>query len=113
MEPENNMYGAYIDLAKYDPLTTVLPGTSPGTDLWSQINTAGSTYNTPTDPVEDKLIEMEKKMNALDLKYSLLKLKMLGIQGIFTQEEISNVRKMLMSEDEASRTLADSIIENA
>jgi hypothetical protein len=111
MEPENNMYGAYIDLAKYDPLTTVLP--SSGNGLWSQITTSGSTYNTPIDPLEDKLIEMEKKMNALDLKYSLLKLKMLGIQGIFTQEEIINVRKMLMSEDEASRTLADSIIENA
>jgi hypothetical protein len=111
MEPENNMYGGYIDLAKYDPLTTVLP--SSGNGLWNKIVTDRSIYNSPTDPVEDKLIEMEKKMNALDLKYSLLKLKILGIQGIFTQEEISNVRKMLMSEDEASRTLADSIIENA
>jgi hypothetical protein len=42
-----------------------------------------------------------------------MRLKILGLEGKFTQEEISNIRKMLMSEDEASRTLADSIIENA
>jgi hypothetical protein len=34
------------------------------------------------------------------------------LEGKFTKEEVSNIRKMLMSEDEASRTLADSIIEN-
>jgi hypothetical protein len=42
-----------------------------------------------------------------------MRLKILGIEGKFTQEEMSNIKKMLMSEDEASRTLADSIIENA
>jgi hypothetical protein len=35
------------------------------------------------------------------------------MEGKFTQEEISNIRKMLMSNDEASITVADSIIENA
>jgi hypothetical protein len=35
------------------------------------------------------------------------------MEGKFTQEEVANIRKMIMSEDEASRTLADSIIENA
>jgi hypothetical protein len=35
------------------------------------------------------------------------------MEGKFTQEEISNIKKMFMSEDKAARTLADSIIENA
>jgi hypothetical protein len=35
------------------------------------------------------------------------------MEGKFTQEEVSNIRKMLMSEDEASKTLASTIIENA
>ena len=48
MEPENNMYGGYIDLSKYDPLTTVLP--SSGNGLWNQITTAN---NTTRDPYAD------------------------------------------------------------
>jgi hypothetical protein len=35
------------------------------------------------------------------------------MEGKFSQEEVINIRKMLISEDEASRTLAESIIENA
>lgn len=60
--------------------------------------------------------EVEKLQKQLDdqaLTIKLMTLKILCIEGKFTQEEISNIRKMLMSEDEASRTLANSIIENA
>ena len=42
-----------------------------------------------------------------------MRLKILALEGKFTQEEVTNIRKMIMSEDESSRTLADSIIENA
>jgi len=104
MEPENNMYGGYIDLAKYDPLTTVLP--SSGNGLWSQITTAN---NTIRDPYADLYARLDK----LELNEKLLRLKILGLEGKFDKEEVANIRKMLMSEDEGSRTLAHSIIENA
>ena len=42
-----------------------------------------------------------------------MRLKLLAIEGKFTQEEVANIRKMIMSEDEAARTLAESIIQNA
>jgi len=35
------------------------------------------------------------------------------MEGKFTQEEVTNIRKMMMSQDEASVTLANTIIENA
>jgi len=104
MEPENNMYGGYIDIEKYDPLTTVLP--SSGNGLWSQITTAN---NTIRDPYADLYARLDK----LELNEKLLRLKILGLEGKFDKEEVANIRKMLMSEDEASRTLAHSIIENA
>lgn len=104
MEPENNMYGGYIDLAKYDPLTTVLP--SSGNGLWSQITTAN---NTIRDPYADLYARLDK----LELNEKLLRLKILGLEGKFDKDEVANIRKMIMSEDEASRTLANSIIENA
>ena len=75
--------------------------------LWSQITADGANvYKTPT-------LLLEERMDKLELDNKLLRLKILGLEGKFTQEEISNIRKMLMSEDEASKTLADSIIENA
>jgi hypothetical protein len=104
MEPENNMYNGYIDLAKYDPLTTVLP--SSGNGLWSQITTAN---NTIRDPYADLYARLDK----LELNEKLLRLKILGLEGTFDKEEVTNIRKMLMSEDEGSRNLAHTIIENA
>lgn len=95
-----------------DP-TKVIGTTSNGTGngLWSQIQ-QGST-GPYIDPFEDNFVKLEKKIQTLELQYTLLRLKVLGMEGKFTQEEVANIRKMLMSEDEASRTLADSIIENA
>ena len=105
----------YLDLTSYDPLkdANVLPsGTANG--LWSQIQ-QGSTgpYHTGVDPFESKLEALEKKMQTYELQTTLLRLKVLGMEGKFTQEEVANIRKMIMSEDEASRTLANSIIENS
>ena len=75
--------------------------------LWSQITANdANVYKTPT-------ALLEERMDKLELDNKLLRLKILGLEGKFTQEEISNIRKMLMSNDEASITVADSIIENA
>lgn len=104
MEPKDNMYGGYIDLANYDPLTTVLP--SSGNGLWSQINT---TSNSIRDPYADLYARIDK----LELNEKLLRLKILGLEGKFSQDEIKNIRAMLMSNDEASITLANTIIETA
>jgi hypothetical protein len=68
--------------------------------LWSQITA-------------DSKNVLEERMDKLELDNKLLRLKILGLEGKFTQEEICNIRKMLMSKDEASITVADSIIENA
>jgi hypothetical protein len=105
----------YVDINSCDPLkdANVLPSGT-GNGLWSQIQ-QGSTgpYHVGIDPFEDNFIKLEKKMQTLELQYTLLKLKVLCMEGKFTQEEVTNIRKMLMSEDEASRTLANTIIENA
>ena len=93
---------------------TVSTGTSNGQGLWGQIQ-QGSTspYNVGIDPIETEVERLQKQLDAQALTIKLMRLKILGIEGKFTQEEMSNIRKMLMSEDEASRTLAESIIENA
>jgi hypothetical protein len=52
-------------------------------------------------------------MDKLELDNKFLRLQIFGIEGKFTQEEINNIKSMLTSNDEASITLADTIIENA
>lgn len=105
----------YIDLTNYDPLkdANVLPsGTA--NNLWSQIQQGTENkHHIRVDPFESKLVALEKKMQTYELQTTLLRLKVLGMEGKFTQEEVANIRKMIMSEDEASRTLANTIIENA
>jgi len=86
-----------------------------GDGFWSQ-KQPGSTgpYIGPLqDPFVNKVEALEKQVEAQALTIKIMRLKLLAIEGKFTQEEVANIRKMLMSEDEASRTLADSIIENA
>ena len=86
-------------------VTTTIPGSL--TDgIWSQMRSDNRDVYVTTGQL---LIRIEK----LELNEKLLRLKVLGLEGKFTQEEISNIKKMIMSEDEASKTLADSIIENA
>jgi hypothetical protein len=85
-------------------VTTTLPGST--TDgIWSQINKI-NTY----EPIE---ISGEKRITELELKNKLLELRLLVLEGIFTKEESKNIKDMLTSNDEASITLAESIIENA
>ena len=71
--------------------------------------------NTMTDsePYADPIAVISSRIAKLELNNRLLKLKILQLEGTFTKEEVINIRAMLMSNDEASITLADSIIENA
>ena len=87
-------------------INTIPDTTHNGQGLWSQISTSN---NSIRDPYADLYARIDK----LELNEKLLRLKILGLEGKFDKEEVANIRKMLMSEDEASRTLADSIIENA
>jgi hypothetical protein len=82
-------------------------------------NSTGS-YNTTTgpftpfnDPWENPMKEIELRIKKLEVENKFLRLKILSIEGKFSQEEVTNIRKMLISEDEASRTVAESIIDNA
>lgn len=121
--PEENDPQKWIDQYKsygmliHDPtkvINTIPPNTATtGNGLWSQM-TSKNPYSDPLhDPWETRLIEMEKQMELVQLELKLSRLKILSLEGKFTQEEISNIRKMLMSEDEASRTVAESIIQNS
>ena len=101
-----------------DPTTVIntLPHSTPnyGQGLWSQIQ-PGSTgpYHAGRDPFETEIEKLQKQLDDQALTIKLMRLKFLAFEGKFTQEEVANIRKMIMSEDEASKTLADSIIENA
>ena len=98
--------GIYVS----DPtkIINTIPGdTASSNGLFSQMN-AGP-YNDPWTPLE----EIEKRLKKLETDNKFLRLKILSMEGKFTQEEVINIRKMLISEDESSRTLAESIIDNA
>jgi len=105
----------YKAIVLNDPIKVVNPlptqvTTTTGNGLWSQINP----YDGPTeDPLEKRLRHMEEDMKLLKTEIKLSRLKILSLEGKFNQEEVANIRKMIMSDDEAARTLADSIIENA
>jgi hypothetical protein len=93
----------------------IIPGSTID-GLFSQINSTGNTYvgNTPfNDPWENPMKEIEERIKKLETDNKFLRLKILSMEGKFTQEEVINIRKMLIAEDESSRTLAESIIENA
>jgi hypothetical protein len=57
--------------------------------------------------------EIELRIKKLEIENKFLKLKILSMEGKFSQEEVTNIRKMMMSADEASVLLANTIIENA
>ena len=81
------------------------------------VNTSDGLFNIVTagtsNTYETASYKMDKKLDKLELDIKLLRLKLLHLENKFTKDEVTNIRKMLMSEDEASRTLAESIIENA
>jgi hypothetical protein len=87
------------------------------TGLWNQLQRQNTgIYNSPpsfSSVTIDPITHLTERLNKLELDNKLLRLKILSLEGKFTQEEVANIRKMLMAEDESSKTLADSIIENA
>ena len=89
-------------------IINAIPSSSVNDGLWGQMQPTSI-----TDPFEERLKELENQVELVKLEATLLRLKILSMEGKFTQEEIGNLRKMLMSEDEASKTLANTIIENA
>ena len=93
-----------------DPTTVIntLPNstTHNSQGLWSQINATQMPYRDP-------YAELYERMDRLERNEKLLRLKILSLEGKFDKDEVANIRKMIMSEDEAARTLADSIIQNA
>ena len=74
--------------------------------VWDTITSKGVT-------LQETLDGLSNEINTLRTENKMMKLKLLALEGKFTQEEVVNIRKMIMSEDEAARTLADSIIQNA
>jgi hypothetical protein len=85
--------------------------------LFKSIGTSISSYPvafsafTPTST--STLSEILGRLERLELENKFLRLKIASMEGKFNQEEVSNIRKMLMSEDDASVLLANTIIENA
>ena len=91
-------------------MINTIPGqtiTTTGDGIFSRMN------KVLEDPWLSPLKAIEDKITKLETENKFLRLKILSIEGKFTQEEVTNIRKMLMSEDESSRTLANTIIENA
>ena len=65
------------------------------------------------NPWENPIKAIEERLKKLETENKFLRLKILGMEGKFSQDEIKNIRAMLMSNDEASITLANTIIETA
>lgn len=89
-------------------INTIPSNTTSGNGLFSAMG--NGPFN---DPWENPMKEIELRIKKLEIENKFLRLKMLSIEGKFSQEEVTNIRKMLISEDEASRTVAETIIENA
>jgi hypothetical protein len=103
--------GIYVaDPAKVIPTSPTHTITSTSNGIFGGVINDGSAYS---EPWIDPIVSIRSRLDKLELQNKFLRLKILGMEGKFTQEEIANIRKMLMSNDEASVTLADSIIENA
>ena len=101
---QSNLYNSSLQHSIYGSLDTTITSTD---GLWKQLITDNNNvYKTPAGLLEEK-------MDKLELEIKLLRLKILSMENKFTQAEVANIRKMIMSEDPASRTLAYSIIENS
>ena len=108
MDP--NKYPAGMLVNNPTEVINTIPGqtiTTTTTDgIFSRMTTLEDPWVHPLKAIEDRITKLETENK-------FLRLKILSIEGKFTQEEVTNIRKMLISEDEASRTLANTIIENA
>jgi len=111
MNADPNKYYDAQGMLVQDPTKVIntIPGqtiTTTGDGIFSRMTTLEEPWVNPLKIIEDRITKLETENK-------FLRLKILSIEGKFTQEEVTNIRKMLMSDDEASRTLANTIIENA
>ena len=107
-EHTQQIQGIYVaDPAKVINTTTTTDNTFIGDGMW------GQSIVTDSDPYEDPIKLIRSRLDKLETQNKFLKLKILEIEGKFSKEEIINLRTMLTSNDEASITLADTIIETA
>jgi len=107
-EHTQQIQGIYVaDPAKVINTTTTTDNTFIGDGMW------GQRIVTDSEPYVDHINAIRSRIEKLETDNKFLRLKLLSLEGKFTQEEVTNIRKMLMAEDESSRTLAESIIENA
>ena len=110
MEPNKYYAGGTLIQDPTKVANIISSHTTTATGIWSQHN---HTTVTDSEPYADTIAVISSRIAKLELNNRLLKLKILQLEGTFTKEEVINIRAMLMSNDEASITLADSIIENA
>ena len=108
------MYNSFPKSTLVNDPTKVFNNCSPSNDYLNKLAQTSPYNSRPIeDPFDRRLRLMEEEMKLVRTELKLSRLKILSLEGKFTQEEVSNIRKMLTSEDESSRILADSIIENA
>lgn len=94
-------------------INTIPDTTTTGQGLWSQIQGKGNTFAPLSDPLDDRLSILEKEIKLMRQDNKLMRLKILALENKFSAEEIINIRKMILSEDEAAQILAETIINNA
>lgn len=95
--------GIYVS----DPTKSIntIPG-STAQGLWSQLTSNSSNTYEPSKSTWELIEELK-------LENKLLQIRMLVLEGVFTKEEAKNIKAMLFSKDDASITLANTILENA
>lgn len=74
--------------------------------IWSQMNQK-ATYFDPNAQHKSVL----QRMDELELANKLLRVEIQVLKGKFTEEEGNNIKAMLTSNDEASITVAETILE--
>lgn len=79
----------------------------------SSVHSVWDTITSKGVSLQETLDALSNEISTLRIENKLMKLDFLALKGKFDKDEITNIRQMLLSEDEASRTLADTIIENA
>lgn len=104
MDP--NIYPAGMVVNDPTKVINTIPGNTNGT--WEPLQGIS-----PSVTVTSTLSEILGRLERLELENKFLRLKIACMEGKFTQEEVTNIRKMMMSQDEASVVLANTIIENA
>lgn len=74
--------------------------------MWSQMNEETTYY----DP-KNRHKTISQRLDELELANKLLRVEIQVLKGKFTEEEGNNIKAMLTSNDEASITVAETILE--